>query len=50
MNNNKEKSMEEFKNMGFSLNNIEYDNVDRLTRNKSFSTFNGRGNFKSVWS
>lgn len=50
MNNNKEKSMEEFKNMGFSLNNIEYDNVDRLTRNKSFSTFNGRENFKSVWS
>lgn len=51
INNNYEKASGQFENMGFILgSDTQYDNVDRLTRNKSFSTFNGRGNFKSVWS
>lgn len=51
INNNYEKASGQFENMGFTLgSDTQYDNVDRLTRNKSFSTFNGRENFKSVWS
>lgn len=51
INNNYEKASGQFENMGFILgSDTQYDNVDRLTRNKSFSAFNGRKNFKSVWS
>ena len=51
INNNYEKASGQFENMGFILgSDTQYDNVDRLTRNKSFSVFNGRENFKSVWS
>lgn len=50
LDNNKKKTIAYYKKIGYAFGNVEYTNLDKLSRVKSLSEYNGDGSLNNVWS